>query len=172
MASLSVLVKPSLSQPSVLLSCFATAACWSLTWNLFSTKSPSHRYSSQLGRPHPVLIPWLMFSQVQDIDLVLVELHRVLVSPFLQPVQVFLREGSPFQSVNFPSQFGIIGKLCQGTFDPIFQIIYGDIGPNTDHWETPLVTCWQFEMKQFTATLHALSISQFPTHGTNYLARL
>lgn len=107
-----------------------------------------------------------MFSQVQDIDLVLVKFHKVLVSPFLQPIQVFLEGHSSFQNVTFPTQFSIIGKLRQGTFDPIFQITYEDIESNTEQWETRPVACSQFEVELFTAILYVQFISQFPTHCT------
>ncbi|XP_075584354.1 uncharacterized protein C12orf50 homolog [Pelecanus crispus] len=64
--------------------------------------------------------------QVQDLTFDFVELHKVLVTPLFQAIQVFLQGDSPFQSVCFPTQFGIINKLHQGTLDPIVQITYED----------------------------------------------
>ncbi|KAK4828564.1 hypothetical protein QYF61_027533 [Mycteria americana] len=90
-------------------------------------QAPFHRAAPQPGRSLPVLHSWIMFSQVQGLTLVLVEHHNVLVSPLFQPIQIFLQGGSPFQSVHFPTQFGIISKLHQGTLDPIIQIAYEDI---------------------------------------------
>ena len=72
-----------------------------------------------------MLHSFIVFSQVQNLTLVLVELHKV--SPLLQPIQVILQGGSPFQSIYFPTQCGIVSKLGQDTFEPIFQIIYEDI---------------------------------------------
>ncbi|KAK4825412.1 hypothetical protein QYF61_027178 [Mycteria americana] len=88
---------------------------------------PFHKAAPQPGRPQVVLHSWIMFSQVQDFTLVLIEPHKVLVSPLFQPIQVFLQGGSPFRSVHFSTQFGIISKLHQGTLDPITQITYEDI---------------------------------------------
>lgn len=68
-----------------------------------------------------------MFSHVQDLTFVFVELHKVLVSPLFWPIQVFLQGGSPFPSVHFPTQFGIIGTLYQGTLHPTLQITSEDI---------------------------------------------
>lgn len=44
----------------------------------------------------------------------------------IQPTQVSLQGGSPFWNVHFPTQFGVISKLLQGTLDPTFHITYGD----------------------------------------------
>ncbi|KAM6383098.1 uncharacterized protein FN964_004243 isoform 1-T2 [Alca torda] len=68
-----------------------------------------------------------MFSQVQDLTPALVELHKVLLSPRFQPILVFSQGGSPFRSVRFPTRFGIISKVCQGTLDPIIQMTYEDM---------------------------------------------
>lgn len=48
---------------------------------------------------------------MQDLTFVLVEVHKVLASPFFQPIQVFLQDISPFQRIHFPTQFGDIDKL-------------------------------------------------------------
>ncbi|GAB0187163.1 cAMP-dependent protein kinase inhibitor alpha [Grus japonensis] len=85
-----------------------------------------HKAALKPDGPQPVLHSWIMFSQVQDLTLVLVELHKVLVSPLFQPIQIFLQGGSPFRSVHFLTRFRIISKLHQGTLDPIIQITYED----------------------------------------------
>ena len=74
-----------------------------------------------------MLNSWIMLSQVQDLTLVLVELQKVLVSPLFQPIQVLQEAGSPFPSVHYPTQFGILGKIHQGTVDPVIKITYEDI---------------------------------------------
>ncbi|KAK4822651.1 hypothetical protein QYF61_018603, partial [Mycteria americana] len=90
-------------------------------------QGPFHRAAPQLGRSQPVLHSWIMFSQVQDLTFIFVELHKVLVSLLFQPIQVFLQGVYPLQSVHFPTQFGITGKFHQDTLDPIIQITYEDI---------------------------------------------
>lgn len=55
------------------------------------TQVPFHTDAAQLDRSQPVLGFWIIFSEVQDPILVLVELHKVFVSPFLQSIQVSLQ---------------------------------------------------------------------------------
>jgi len=49
-----------------------------------------HRAVLQPGGSQPVLHSWIMFSQVQDLTFILAELHKVLLSPLFQPIQVIL----------------------------------------------------------------------------------
>lgn len=72
-----------------------------------------------------------MLFQVQDCTLVLVELHKGLISALLQLIQVLLQGGSPFQSVHLFTMSGITSKLCQGTLDSLIQLTYEDI---KQHW--------------------------------------
>lgn len=49
-------------------------------------KIPFHKAASQAGRSKPLLKFWIMFSQMQYLTLVLVELYRILSSPLLQTI--------------------------------------------------------------------------------------
>ncbi|GAB0186062.1 mitochondrial enolase superfamily member 1 [Grus japonensis] len=110
-------------QPSIWLACFVTVALFTH----IELVVPFHRAVLQPRGPQSMLHSWVMFSQVQDLTLVLAELHKVLVSPLYQPIEVFLQGGSSLRSIYFPTQFGIIRKLHQGALDPIIQITYEDI---------------------------------------------
>ena len=68
-----------------------------------------------------------MFSQVHDLTLLLVELHKVLAGLLFQPIQISLQSSSPFWSVYFPTQLGVTCKLHQATLDAIIQISYEDV---------------------------------------------
>lgn len=124
MTCLSLLVMPLLLQPSTLLASLAGAAHCSLMLSL-SLAEP------QLVIPQPVLHSWIILSQVQDFTLVLAGLHKGVVIPLIQLTQVLLQGGSPFQSAHLSTPAGIISKLCQGTLDPLIQIIYEDL---KQHW--------------------------------------
>ena len=78
---------------------------------------PFYRAAPQLSRSQTVLHSWIMFSQVQDLTFVFAELHKVLVRPLFQPIQVLLQQRS-LPKLHFPTQFGVISKLHQGTLDP------------------------------------------------------
>jgi len=100
-----------------------------------------------------MLHSWIIFSQVPDLISIFAELQKVLASPLFQPVQVFLQGGSPLQSVYLPTWFGIIGKLYQGTLDPVIQITeekLNSVGHTIVLWGIPLVTGGQLEKELFT----------------------
>ena len=69
----------------------------------------------------------IVFSQVHDLTLLLAELHKVPAGPLFQPTQTSLQSSSPFWSVYFPTQLGVIRKLHQATLDPVIQITQEDI---------------------------------------------
>ena len=62
--------------------------------------------------PQPVVGQEVIYSQLQDFTLPSAELHEAPVSPFLQPVQVPLKNSLAPQSVTF--QFGIVHKIVEG----------------------------------------------------------
>lgn len=85
-----------------------------------------------------------MFSKLQHITFAL---HKVLVHLLFQSIQ---QGGSPFQSVHFPSQFGIITKFHQGILDLIVQITYDD---TEQHWA------------QYSLLVHSCSFLIFLLHN-------
>lgn len=125
--------------------------------------------SSLLGRSQPVLCSLIKFSQMQDLTLVFVEFPNVLVNPLFQPIQAFLQGGSPFWSVYFPTQFNIIGKLCQGTLDHIIQITSEDTKQYwTDFWSLEDPTCDRLSVWKGAICHHPLGASAPPIAWTSY----
>lgn len=57
---------------------------------------------------------WSYFSQVQDLIVSLVELHKIPDYPILQLVQVPLKDSTPIRCSNLSFQFCIICKLPEG----------------------------------------------------------
>ncbi|GAB0185708.1 mitochondrial enolase superfamily member 1 [Grus japonensis] len=64
--------------------------------------------------------------KVQDLAL-LVELHEVPVSLFLQHVEVPLDGSTTLWHISHSSQHNVICRLAEGTFCPIIQIINEDV---------------------------------------------
>lgn len=91
------------------------------------SQAPFHRAALWPGRSWSVLHSWIMSSWVQDLTLVLVELHQVRGSPLFQTIQAFPQGGSLVWSAHFLTPFGIISKLRLATLDPLTQVTYGDI---------------------------------------------
>lgn len=165
-----------LMQPSILFALSATAAQFAHMELVVhqDPQDPFHWAAPQLGRSQLVLHLWIMFYQVQDLMLVLAGLHTVLVRPIFQSLLIFLQGDSPFWSVHFPTQFGIIGKLCQCTLDPILQTTYQSLKPHqAQYWSlgNQLVAGCQFEKDLFTTILWVQPGRQIPTHCTDHLSR-
>lgn len=69
--------------------------------------------------PQQVLMCRAVSPQMQEEYAVcLVELHEVLVSPFLLPVEVPLDSSTTLLSISHSSQFCVISKLAEGRFHP------------------------------------------------------
>lgn len=96
-----------LMQPSMLFTFSATAAQFARTKLVVhqDPQVPFHWAAPQLGRSLLVPHSWIMFSQVEDLKLVLVGLHKVHVSPVFQSIQIFLQGDLPLQNVHFPTQY-------------------------------------------------------------------
>ena len=83
---------------------------------------------------------------MQDLALVLVELHEVRTGPPLKPVKVPLGGIPSFQCVNRITELGVIGKLGEGAFNPTVQVAnknvkqhqsqYRPLRNTTHHWST------------------------------------
>lgn len=95
-------------QPSILFALSASAAQFAHMELVVhqDPQDPFHWAAPQVGRSQLVLHLWIMFYQVEDLMLVLVGLHTVLVRPIFQSLLIFLQGDSPFWSVHFPTQFG------------------------------------------------------------------
>ena len=52
-----------------------------------------------------------------------VELHKIPIGPFLQPLEVPLNGSTTIWYVNHPSQFHIVCELAEASLGPITQVI-------------------------------------------------
>lgn len=146
MTSLSLLVMPLLMQPSTLLAFLAGAAHCSHT-ELVTNTSPAGYIPASAG-----FLDYALPGA--RLTLHIAELHKALVSPLLQLIQVLLQGGSPFHSAHLFTPSGTISRPCQGTLDPLIHVTYKDIKQHwarIDPWMSPLVTDCQFKMKLLTA---------------------
>ncbi|KAK4831516.1 hypothetical protein QYF61_018100 [Mycteria americana] len=91
----------------------------------------------KLVDPQPVLLPGIIPPQVQGFGLPFAELHKVPVSPFLQPVQVPLDGSMPICCTSCSSWFCIICKLAEWALCPNTETIIEDA---KHHWEFSVVT--------------------------------
>lgn len=84
---------------------------------------------------------WCMIFclQLQDLALLLAELHELPISPFLQPAKVPLDSSITLCSIYHSWESGAVCRLAEGKLQPIIQIISGMLG-NTDLSGTLLVT--------------------------------
>ncbi|KAK4832374.1 hypothetical protein QYF61_022229 [Mycteria americana] len=81
----------------------------------------------QLDSTWHILVPGVVPPQEeQDFALLLVELHEIPVSPFLQPVKVPLDGSTTFWPISHSSQFCVISKLVKDELCLIIQIINED----------------------------------------------
>ena len=97
-----------------------------------------------------VLVHGLVPPQVQDSVILLVDLHEVPVSPFLQRDKVPLDGSTTLWRVSHFSQFGVINKLAAGTLCPII-----------DPWGTLLITGLQLDFVPLITNLWAWPCIQF-----------
>lgn len=68
----------------------------------------------QLGVLHGIVV-----TQVQDLELDLVEPHTVCLGPAIQPVQIALQSIPALQQINTSTQAGVICELAEGAPDPL-----------------------------------------------------
>lgn len=105
-----------------------------------------------------------MFSQVQDLTLVLAEFHKVLIRPLFQPIQVFLQRGSlevstsPLSLLSLPDFIRI--HLITSSRSSLK--ILNTFGPYIHPWGTPCVTGCQSENKLFLTPLCVQPIKRLP----------
>jgi len=98
-------------------------------------------------------MPGVVPPQVQDSAL-LVELHKVPVGPFLQPVEVPLDSSMTLWCVSHSSQFRIISKLAEGTLCPITQIISKDVEKDWTQYWPPVYTASYWPPARLRAADH------------------
>lgn len=77
--------------------------------------------------PHQVLMCRAVSPQMQESALCLVELHEVLISPFLLPVEVPLDGSTTLMSISHSSEFCVISKPAEGRLHPVIKIINEDV---------------------------------------------
>ncbi|KAK4823539.1 hypothetical protein QYF61_003171 [Mycteria americana] len=77
--------------------------------------------------PHPVLIPAVAPTQVQDPAPGFVETHEVHMGPLLKLVQVPLDGIPSLRHVNCTTRLGVVCKLAEGALDPTVYVTDEDI---------------------------------------------
>ena len=107
-------------------------------------QGPFCKAALQLVRLLSVWVPGVIPPQVQDLVLLLAELHEVPGSPFLQLAEVPLVGSTTLWHISHSSQFCVLSKLAQGTLCCDIQIInaddkqdwiqHGPLGYNPCHW--------------------------------------
>ena len=73
-----------------------------------------------------------LWSKFRTQNLVDVELHPIVLSPVIYPVQIPLKGLPPPRQFNTSSQLGVICKLTKGALDPLIQVISKNI-----KWDKP-----------------------------------
>ncbi|KAK4818982.1 LOW QUALITY PROTEIN: hypothetical protein QYF61_022649 [Mycteria americana] len=96
------------------------------TWRPPGPQVLSCQAAFQLSSPQNILVHGVVPPQVQDLALLLVEVHEVPVSPFLQPVEVPLDGSMTLWCISHSSQFGVIRQLAEGTLCPIIHVTTED----------------------------------------------
>lgn len=125
----------------------------------------SCRAALQLGSSQPVLVR-VVPPQVQDFALCLVEHCEILISLFLQPVNVPLDWNRTLGHISHSSQFGVIHKLAEGTHCSIIYIskVLNRSGLSIDPWDKPLGTGLQLDFVPLISPLWAQPFSQFSVY--------
>lgn len=109
-----------------------------------------------------MLHSWIMFSQGQDLTLIL----KVLIRPLFQPIQVFLQydsleaSTSPLSLISLSDFIRI--HLITSSRSPLK--ILNTVGPYIHPWGASYVTGCQSENKLFPTPLCVQPIRRFPTH--------
>ena len=106
----------------------------------------------------PVAMLGAFVTKVQKMELGLVEIHTIGLSPLIQPVQIPLKGLPTSKQIDTSCQLCVICKLTEGC--------------ETHPWGTPLVTGHQLDVTPFTTALWARPSSQFFTQQRVYLSKL
>lgn len=84
-----------------------------------TSRSFSAELLFHLGGPQHVLVHGVLLPQVQDLPLLLYELHDVPASPPLQPAEFLLYGSMALLRVSHFSQFCVINNFTEGALYPI-----------------------------------------------------
>ncbi|PKU44015.1 hypothetical protein llap_5686 [Limosa lapponica baueri] len=136
-----------------------------------------HQYAQVLlGRsalnpfiPHPILIPGVALSQVQDPALGLVELHEVHMGPLLELVQAPMDGIQSLRHDNCTTQFLCHPHLGESVLNPTVYVmneVFGQCWSQYGPQESPLVTDLHLDIELFTTTLWMQPSNQFLIHQT------
>lgn len=102
--------------------------------------------------------------RVQDLALLIVELHEVPAVPFLQPTEVPLDGYTTLWHINHSFQFGVAGKLAKGTLCPIIPAANEDVKQGWTQRVTPgiqsLVAALQPDSMPLTINLWSQPLNQ------------
>ncbi|GAB0177359.1 cAMP-dependent protein kinase inhibitor alpha [Grus japonensis] len=77
--------------------------------------------------PQSVLVPGIALTKVQDLALVLVELHEVHVSPLLKLIKVLLDGIPPLKRINCTTHLVSSANLLRVHSNPTISIIDEDV---------------------------------------------
>jgi len=69
----------------------------------------------------------VVVTEVQDLELGLVESHTVSLGSLMQPVQSPLQSVPTLMQIDTPTQLGVICRLSEGALNPLIQIIDKDV---------------------------------------------
>lgn len=91
----------------------------------FSSTSTPKSFLSALNPfiPLPVLIAMISPTQVQDLGLGLVQLHKVHMGPLLKPVKVSPGDIPSLKHVNFITQLAVVCQLAESVLTPTVYVI-------------------------------------------------
>lgn len=133
-------------QPRMLVAFFIVRLCadsWS-SWyppgRLCPTPGPSLQSCFPVGQPQCVLVDGVIPPQVQDFTFSLVELHRITLCPFLQPVEVPLNGSVAISSISHSSQYHVWLCVVSALSSRFFMKVklywpqYQPLGCTTSDW--------------------------------------
>lgn len=100
----------------------------------------------------PVLVLGIALTQVQDLALGLVELHKIHTGPPFKPVHVPLDAIPSVLHVDCTTQLGVVSKIAEGALNPTVDVTKKDVKlcQCTTH-----VTAFHLETEPLTTTLGA-----------------
>jgi len=132
--SLDLLATLLLMEPRIRLAFWAASAHGRLASRFSSTSTPKSFSSGLLSIPHPVLIPGVALTQMQDPALGLAEPHEIHTGPLLKFVQVPLDGIPSVRHVDCTTQLSVICSLTESALIPTsvtLMKILNCAGPST-----------------------------------------
>lgn len=101
----------------------------------------------------PVALPGVVVIHVQDVALVLVELHTIGLCPLIQPAQIPQQSLPTLQQIHIPSYPGWGHLQTEGTLNPLVQVVDKDVKQD---WPLGNTTCDQLPAGFHSIQCHSL----------------